>query len=114
MYGFTQRLFPVPYEWGRLARLLIASVTLVAIGELLLPAEGAVGLLTRIALWLVYPAALLASGFFTDEERRWLRHLRHPVGLMRSLAAASREPPAVEGTIPETYEVVRMDEDSRA
>jgi hypothetical protein len=65
-------------------------------------------------LWLAYPVTLLAAGFFTDEERRWLGRLRHPVALVRDLAAASREEPAVEGTIPEAYEVARMDEDSRA
>ena len=29
MYGFTQRLFPVPYEWGRLARVVLVSAALV-------------------------------------------------------------------------------------
>src|SRR3954454_4574308 len=37
MYVFTQRLFPVPYEWGRLLRVLTVSVGLVGLGELLLP-----------------------------------------------------------------------------
>jgi O-antigen/teichoic acid export membrane protein len=114
MYGFTQRLFPVPYEWGRLAKLIGVSVALVAIGELLLPTEGAAGLLGRIVVWLAYPATLLASGFFTDEERRWLGRLRHPLDLVAEIAAASREAPAVEGTIPEAYEVVGIDEDSTA
>ena len=30
MYVFTQRLFPVPYEWGRLLRVLLISSLLVA------------------------------------------------------------------------------------
>ena len=29
MYWFAQRLFPVPYEWGRLARVLFAGAALV-------------------------------------------------------------------------------------
>ena len=29
MYAFTQRLFPVPYEWGRLARVVGVSASLV-------------------------------------------------------------------------------------
>ncbi len=114
MYRFTQRLFPVPYEWGRLIRVVVISVALVAIGELLLPTAGAVGLLGRIVVWLAYPVTLLAAGFFTDEERRWLGHLRHPVALAGMIAAASREEPAVEGTLPEAFEVARMDEDSRS
>ena len=41
MYGFTQRLFPVPYQWGRLARVLLTSALLVGLGELLMPTAGA-------------------------------------------------------------------------
>jgi O-antigen/teichoic acid export membrane protein len=114
MYGFTQKLFPVPYEWGRLAKVVLVSAVLVALGEVLLPTEGALGLLGRIAVWLAYPLTLLATGFFSDEERRSLRRLRHPGELARELLAAGREPPAVDGSIPEAYEVARMDEDSRS
>ena len=94
MYRFTQRLFPVPYEWARLSRLLAVSVALVAIGELLLPTAGAPGLAGRIVVWLAYPVTLLAAGFFTDEERRWLRRLRHPAGLSPS----SPPPPGAAGS----------------
>ena len=41
MYAFTQRLFPVPYEWRRLALVLLSAAALVAAGELLLPTSGA-------------------------------------------------------------------------
>jgi O-antigen/teichoic acid export membrane protein len=114
MYRFTQRLFPVPYEWGRLARLVAISVALVAIGELAMPTAGAAGLTGRIVIWLAYPLTLLASGFFSDEERHWLRRLRHPVELIAEIAAASRAAPAVDGAIPEAYEVASIDEDSTA
>jgi O-antigen/teichoic acid export membrane protein len=113
MYVFTQRLFPVPYQWGRLARVLLVSAALVGLGELLLPTEGFVGLAARAVLWLAYPAVLLLSGFFTAEERGWLARLRHPGELLESLRALRAEPAAVDGQIPETYEVERMDEDSR-
>ena len=113
MYVFTQRLFPVPYQWGRLARVLLVSAALVGLGELLLPTEGFVGLLARIVFWLAYPAVLLLSGFFTAEERGWLARLRHPAALLESLRTLRAEPAAVDGRIPETYEVERMDEDSR-
>ncbi len=113
MYGFTQRLFPVPYEWGRLARVVLVSSALVAFGELLLPTDGFVGFLTRTVLWLAYPVALLVTGFFTSSERRWLAHLRHPVNLVRRLRSFRPAPVAVDGSIPEVAEAELRDEDSR-
>jgi O-antigen/teichoic acid export membrane protein len=113
MYGFTQRLFPVPYEWARLARVVLVSAVLVGIGEGLLPTDGLAGLAARAALWLAYPLLLLAAGFFTAEERGWLTRLRHPGTLLARLGTAGTQPAAVEGQLPEVYEVERMDEDSR-
>jgi O-antigen/teichoic acid export membrane protein len=114
MYVFTQRLFPVPYQWGRLARVVLVSAGLVGLGELALPTAGAAGLLGRVVLCAAYPLALLAGGFFNSEERRWLSRLCHPVELVADLAAAARRPAAVEGSIPEAYEAVRLDEDIRS
>lgn len=113
MYAFTQRLFPVPYEWTRLARTILTATVLIAAGELLIPTTGAAGLLGRIALWLLYPLALLATGFFTPTERRWLSTLRHPGELVSRLRAFRPAPAAVDGSIPETAEAELMDEDSR-
>jgi len=110
MYAFTQRLFPVPYEWGRLLRVTVTVAAIVGLAELAVPTDGADGLLLRAALLAAYPVALLATGFFTPEERRWLSRLRHPGELLTSLRTASAEP-AVDGRIPEVYEVERMDED---
>ena len=89
MYVFTQRLFPVPYEWTRLARIVLTSAGLVLLGELLLPTSGAAGLLLRIALWFLYPALLLLSGFFTPEERGWLARAPPP----RRAARLTSAPP---------------------
>ncbi len=113
MYGFTQRLFPVPYEWGRLIRVLAVSSALVLLGELLLPTDGFAGLLARIALWVLYPLALLATGFFTSAERAWLARLRHPGELVRRLRTLRPASAGVAGSISETYEAEQMDEDSR-
>ena len=113
MYVFTQRLFPVPYQWGRLAKVVLVSAALVAVGELAMPTEGLAGLLGRGAIWGLFPLALLASGFFSAEERRRLALLRRPGALLDRLRDATRRPPAVDGEIPETYEAVRLDEDAR-
>jgi O-antigen/teichoic acid export membrane protein len=113
MYWFTERLFPVPYEWGRLARVLFAAAALIAFGELVLPTSGFAGFAGRLALGLLYPLALFASGFFTDEERGWLARLRHPGELAAAFAALRARPAAVDGDPGEIYEAERMDEDSR-
>jgi O-antigen/teichoic acid export membrane protein len=113
MYVFTQRLFPVPYEWGRLARVVLVSAALVGLGELLLPTDGIAGFLERVVLWLAYPAALRLSGFFTSEERGWLSRLRHPGELLEQYRVATRRP-GVDGALPEAFEAEQLDEDSRA
>jgi O-antigen/teichoic acid export membrane protein len=113
MYGFTQRLFPVPYQWGRLARVVLTAAVLVGAGELLMPTSGAAGLLGRAVLFAAYPLVLFASGFFTPGERVWLARLRHPGEMVASFQRLRAEPSAVDGRIPETYEAERMDEDSR-
>jgi len=113
MYVFTQRLFPVPYEWSRLTRIVLVSSAMVGLGELLLPTDGFAGLLTRTALWLLYPLGLLTTGFFTPGERAWLARLRHPGELTARLRSFRPAAPAVDGAVPETYEAEQMDEDSR-
>jgi O-antigen/teichoic acid export membrane protein len=113
MYWFTERLFPVPYEWGRLARVLFVAAALVGFGDLVLPSDGFAGFVARLALGLLFPAALFATGFFTAEERGWLRYLRHPGRLAASFAALRARPAAVDGDPGEVYEAERMDEDSR-
>ncbi|HEU4736534.1 MAG TPA: lipopolysaccharide biosynthesis protein [Solirubrobacterales bacterium] len=113
MYGFTQRFFSVPYEWGRLARVILVSAALVGIGELLLPTDGFAGLVLRVLLLLAYPLALLVTGFFNASERVWLARLRRPGELVASLRALRPAGPGVDGRIPETYEAEQMDEDAR-
>jgi O-antigen/teichoic acid export membrane protein len=112
MYGFTQRLFPVPYEWGRLLRVALTAAALVGAGELLTPTEGAEGFVLRAALLALYPIVLLATGFFSDEERLWLARLRHPGEVMASVASLRSRAPAVDAEVPPAYEVERMDEDA--
>jgi O-antigen/teichoic acid export membrane protein len=113
MYVFTQRLFPVPYEWGRLTRVVLTSAVLVGLGELVMPTAGFGGFVGRAALFAAYPLALLASGFFTSGERAWLARLRHPSEIAAELRRMRAEPAAVDGRISEVYEAERMDEDSR-
>ena len=118
MYGLTQRLFPVPYEWGRLALLVAVTATTIAAGELLLPTEGLGGLASRTAVWLGLPAALLGAGFLTADERATLRRLLSPRTVrarLRELAAGPQAPERAAAQRPglgaEVYEQATRDED---
>jgi O-antigen/teichoic acid export membrane protein len=113
MYAFTQRLFPVPYQWGRLARVVLTAAILVGVGEAVMPTSGLLGFLGRGVLFVAYPLLLFLSGFFTDGERAWIARLRDPAAVIAGIAAAFQAQPAVDGRIPEVYEAERMDEDSR-
>jgi O-antigen/teichoic acid export membrane protein len=117
MYVLTQRLFPVPYEWGRLALLVGVTAATVAAGELLLPTDGFTGFATRTVLWLALPLFLLATGFLTAEERAGIRAMLRPSAVLERLQAASAKPAPPEreadGYAAEVYESVRADEDLR-
>jgi predicted permease len=115
MYLLTHRLFPVPYEWGRLALLLGVTAGTVAAGELLLPTDGPGAWATRGALWLAMPALLWAMGFLTHEERDSLRLMLSPSAVGERLRALREQPDegadAAEGGFAETYEQAGRDSD---
>jgi O-antigen/teichoic acid export membrane protein len=69
----AQRVFPVPYQWRRVATALGTAVALTVVGRALdVPLGGA------IALVAVYPLVLLPLGFYLPEELRRLRARRLP------------------------------------
>ena len=66
----AQKVFPVDYQWRRVATALAAAVALTAAGKALdVPLAGA------IALALAYPLVLLPLGFYLPAERARLRRL---------------------------------------
>jgi O-antigen/teichoic acid export membrane protein len=65
MAWWSQRIYPVAYQWRRVATAAAAGVVLVAIGKL-----AGVGLPVAALLALVYPLALLPLGFYLPSERR--------------------------------------------
>jgi O-antigen/teichoic acid export membrane protein len=67
----AQRVFPVPYQWRRVATALGTAVGLTVVGRALdVPLGGA------IALVAVYPLVLWPLGFYLPEELRRLRARR--------------------------------------
>ena len=66
----AQRLYPVRYQWRRVATILLASGALTAVGEAFphsLP--------IAFVLTLAYPLVLAACGFYLPAERRRLKRL---------------------------------------
>ncbi len=68
MAWWSQRVYPVPYQWRRVVTAALVAVALAAIGK----AAGG-GIAVQCMLILAYPLALLAAGFTTPQERRRLR-----------------------------------------
>src|SRR5207244_4672076 len=66
----AQHVYPVPYQWRRIATLTTAVVGLTVLGKLLhVPLAGA------IALAVAYPVVLLGLGFYLPAERARLKRL---------------------------------------
>jgi O-antigen/teichoic acid export membrane protein len=84
MYWFATRLFPVAFEWGRLAHLVLVIGGITVAGELLLPTAGVGGFVGRTLALLAIPAVLAATGFLRAGETRRLRALVSRAGAARA------------------------------
>ena len=85
----AQQVFPVPYQWRRVALVAAAAVGLTVLGKSLhVPLAGALGLVA------VYPLLLLPLGFYLPVELRRLRGLSAgslaPQGRARSTPSGPR------------------------
>jgi O-antigen/teichoic acid export membrane protein len=65
MVWWSQKIYPVPYQWRRVVTAVAAGLALVAAGKL---TDG--GLALALPLALVYPLVLLPLGFYLPAERR--------------------------------------------
>ncbi len=71
----ARRVYPIPYEYSRLAKVGACGAGLAAAASIwpaAMSASGGAGLLARLALLGLFPAALAACGFLAPEERRVL------------------------------------------
>jgi len=75
LFALTRRVFPVAFEWGRLARVVGALAVVAVGGELLLPETGAAGLLSRLAALALTVPVLAAVGFLRRDEIVSMRRL---------------------------------------
>ena len=118
MYAFTQRLFPVPYEWRRLALAVLSAAALVGAGEALLPTAGLRrprepnGALARLPAGAVRARVPARRGAL-PARRRCCARRRSPTA---PWACAPRPPSEGRGEPaphigPEVYEALARDED---
>jgi O-antigen/teichoic acid export membrane protein len=75
----SNRVFPVPYEWRRLAQIAVQVTVLFALDRWLqasgLAASSLAGILLKCAVLLAFPIMLVATGFFRHGEMRALRSM---------------------------------------
>ncbi|HWK27795.1 MAG TPA: lipopolysaccharide biosynthesis protein [Solirubrobacter sp.] len=75
MWALTRNLFPVAFEWGRLACFVLVAGGIATAGEVLLPTAGAAGFATRAAALVAIVPALYAARFFRPGELLAARRL---------------------------------------
>jgi O-antigen/teichoic acid export membrane protein len=83
-FAFSQRFYPIRYEYSRVARIVVAGLAAYLAAALLVPDAGSavVGLLARgTTVLVVYPAVLGLTGFFHAAE---LARLKSLVAALRS------------------------------
>ena len=83
MHLLTRHAFTVAFEWRRLAHLTLIMAGFSVAGDLLLPTQGAIGFLSRAAVFVLIPVALLATGF---PHRQELGQLRVLLGRVRQIS----------------------------
>ena len=89
--GVAQRLYPIPYDYGRMAKPLILALGL-SLFKNVIPGEPLVSVLCLKALLLgAFPVGLVVLGFVTAEERRLLRHLALRVWTSRRTVPETRD-----------------------
>lgn len=69
---FSKRLYPIPFEWNRTGRVVLAAIACFLL-SLLAPQSLGPALAVKGVSLAAFPVLLLASGFLTGPERDWLR-----------------------------------------
>jgi O-antigen/teichoic acid export membrane protein len=79
IHRLTKALFEVPFEWGRLAAIVLVMGGMAVGGELLLPGSGLGGFAARCAVLAAIPVLLYAGGIMRPEEKAGLLALARSV-----------------------------------
>jgi hypothetical protein len=90
LFVMVQRIYPVRYEWKRLAKIACAAGCVIAGGLLVQQYPLALGLKT--VLLVLFPVALYAMRFFVPGEVRVMAQLVRGIGLFRTRPATPNGP----------------------
>jgi O-antigen/teichoic acid export membrane protein len=99
-FVLSQRFYPIRYEYGRVARVVLAGVAAYLAAVLLVPAFrlAVVGVLARgFTVLVVYPAILGATGFFHVKELARMKTLLAELRSARGRKAAVVKTASVDG-----------------
>jgi O-antigen/teichoic acid export membrane protein len=89
MAVYSQRLYPVPYQWRRVCTVILTAAALTVVGRLVDRLE------VSIVLILAYPLVLFAVGFYLPFERARLVRVLVPPGVAER--GQAEEAPAQSG-----------------
>ena len=114
MYVFTQRLFPVPYEWTRLARVVLTCDRPRPARRTPPPNQRRRWPPAPHRLLVAVPSSPTPQRLLHPGGARLARPSPPPRRARRGLPCRAAAPAAVDGSFPEAYEAEIIDEDSRS
>jgi O-antigen/teichoic acid export membrane protein len=86
----AQRVYPIPYDYVRIAKPLVLAVGLSLLTNVVTTESMVLAIMLKTLLLAAFPALLLVSGFVTRDERRALGRLAYqPV--LRLVASSARK-----------------------
>lgn len=90
-YLFGQRLYRIPYEFGRVARIGVTAIAVYWVSTLLSLESVAMSVGVRIVLLAVFPMLLWVTGFFHQDELEQAREAKRTLrDIIRSRLARGR------------------------
>jgi O-antigen/teichoic acid export membrane protein len=69
----SQRVYHIPYEYGRIAKAVLAACILAAFGGIVSEAPLLARIAAKAILLMLFPLALYLMGFFENDEINWIR-----------------------------------------
>jgi O-antigen/teichoic acid export membrane protein len=71
--AISQRVYHIPYQYGRIAKVILAACILAAFGGIVPAAPLLARIAAKAILLMLFPLALYLMGFFENDEINWIR-----------------------------------------